>query len=138
MLFLSGFLQEVCFMLPPLLDFLLDCAKKTDQSVVCISLGALVHLVEVGGHQFGDSDWDTLLKSIRYASFSFSVGFPSPSDSKQKPAVAASVQRSQTFGQRIMGNMMDNLFLRSFTSKSKNDTDDLGSVSPAKVGGYSY
>ena len=54
-------------MLPPLLDFLLDCAKKTDQSVVCISLGALVHLVEVGGHQFGDSDWDTLLKSIRYA-----------------------------------------------------------------------
>lgn len=52
-------------MLPPLLSLLLDCAKKTDQSVVSISLGALVHLIEVGGHQFSDNDWDTLLKSIR-------------------------------------------------------------------------
>lgn len=59
-------LQEVCFMLPPLLSLLLDCAKKTDQSVVSISLGALVHLIEVGGHQFSESDWDTLLKSIRW------------------------------------------------------------------------
>lgn len=64
--FLSGSPQEVSFMLPPLLGFLLDCAKKTDQSVVSISLGALVHLIEVGGHQFNDGDWDTLLKSIRY------------------------------------------------------------------------
>lgn len=53
-------------MLPPLLSLLLDCAKKTDQTVVSISLGALVHLIEVGGHQFSDSDWDMLLKSIRY------------------------------------------------------------------------
>ena len=52
-------------MLPSLLGLLLDCAKKTDQAVVSISLGALVHLIEVGGHQFSDSDWDTLLKSIR-------------------------------------------------------------------------
>lgn len=52
-------------MLPPLLSLLLDCAKKTDQTVVSISLGALVHLIEVGGHQFSDRDWDTLLKSIR-------------------------------------------------------------------------
>lgn len=52
-------------MLPPLLSLLLDCAKKTDQSVVSLSLGALVHLIEVGGHQFSDSDWDTLLQSIR-------------------------------------------------------------------------
>jgi len=52
-------------MLPPLLSLLLDCAKKTDQTVVSISLGALVHLIEVGGHQFSDSDWDMLLKSIR-------------------------------------------------------------------------
>lgn len=52
-------------MLPPLLSLLLDCAKKTDQTVVSISLGALVHLIEVGGHQFSESDWDTLLKSIR-------------------------------------------------------------------------
>lgn len=58
-------MQEVCFMLPPLLSLLLDCAKRPDQTVVSISLGALVHLIEVGGHQFSDSDWDTLLKSIR-------------------------------------------------------------------------
>ena len=58
-------MQEVCFMLPPLLSLLLDCAKKTDQSVVSLSLGALVHLIEAGGHQFSDRDWDTLLKSIR-------------------------------------------------------------------------
>lgn len=52
-------------MLPPLLGLLLDCAKKSDQSVVSMSLGALVHLIEVGGYQFSDHDWDTLLKSIR-------------------------------------------------------------------------
>ena len=52
-------------MMPPLLSLLLDCAKKTDQTVVSISLGALVRLIEVGGHQFNDSDWDTLLKGIR-------------------------------------------------------------------------
>lgn len=55
-------------MLPPLLSLLLDCAKKTDQTVASISLGALVHLIEVGGHQFNDRDWDTLLKGIRCAS----------------------------------------------------------------------
>lgn len=55
-------------MLPPLLGLLLDCAKKTDQAVVSLSLGALVHLIEVGGHQFSESDWDTLLKSIRCVS----------------------------------------------------------------------
>lgn len=52
-------------MLPPLLGLLLDCAQKSDQSVVAISLGALVHLIEVGGHQFSYNDWDTLLESIR-------------------------------------------------------------------------
>lgn len=61
----SWFSQDVCFMLPPLLSLLLDCAKRSDQSVVSISLGALVHLIEVGGHQFSESDWDMLLKSIR-------------------------------------------------------------------------
>lgn len=59
-------------MLPPLLGLLLDCAKKTDQTVVSISLGALVHLIEVGGHQFSESDWDTLLKSIRCKIFPIS------------------------------------------------------------------
>lgn len=52
-------------MLPPLLSLLLDCAKKTDQMVVSISLSALVHLIEVGGNQFSESNWDLLLKSIR-------------------------------------------------------------------------
>jgi len=61
-----AFTQEVSFMLPPLLRLLLECAKKTDQTVVSIALGALVHLIEVGGHQFSDGDWETLLKSIRY------------------------------------------------------------------------
>ena len=56
-------------MLAPLLSLLLDCAKKTDQSVVSIALGALVHLIEVGGYQFSDNDWDTLLKSIRFVRF---------------------------------------------------------------------
>jgi guanine nucleotide-exchange factor len=56
-------------MLPPLLGLLLECAKKTDQTVVSIALGALVHLIEVGGHQFSDGDWETLLKSIRDASY---------------------------------------------------------------------
>lgn len=60
-------------MLPPLLSLLLDCAKKTDQTVVSISLGALVHLIEVGGHQFSESDWDMLLKSIRCKFFPYFV-----------------------------------------------------------------
>ncbi|KAA8523374.1 hypothetical protein F0562_009797 [Nyssa sinensis] len=176
----NTFYKEVCFMLPSLLSLLLDCAKKTDQTVVSISLGALVHLIEVGGHQFSDNDWDTLLKSIRDASYTTqplellntlgfenptnhtahnvsdngkthalaspsidtvstvrntihnqnqemdlaidlegSEGLPSPSGRSQKPAEAGGLQRNRTISQRIMGNMMDNLFVRSFTSKSK-------------------
>eukprot|EP00262_Sarcandra_glabra_P015918 TRINITY_DN5018_c0_g2_i1.p1 TRINITY_DN5018_c0_g2~~TRINITY_DN5018_c0_g2_i1.p1 ORF type:complete len:951 (-),score=170.00 TRINITY_DN5018_c0_g2_i1:372-3224(-) len=222
----NTFYKEVCFMLPPLLGLLLDCAKKTDQSVVSISLGALVHLIEVGGHQFCDSDWDTLLKSIRDASYTTqplellnSLSFnnskshtiltndaanrgDSPSrklgdngssethhfdssengkaydqaslsidggssernlgalafqdDNQEKefhtdleesvgppslvgralknPGEAESFQRSQTFGQRIMGNMMDNLLLRNFTSKSKSrPADVLLPSSPIKI-----
>lgn len=53
-------------MLPSLLSLLLDCAKKTDQMVVSISLGVLVRLIDFGGHQFSINDWDTLLRSIRY------------------------------------------------------------------------
>ncbi|KAI3719333.1 hypothetical protein L6452_20230 [Arctium lappa] len=184
----NTFYKEVCFMLPPLLNLLLDCAKKTDQSVASISLAALVHLIEVGGHQFSDSDWDTLLKSIRDASYttqplellnalgiesgksrlvmardlevsandSPSVmsangrvqdnqeGRPSvdlhdsegqtPSPGKvQKASEAADLQRSQTIGQRLMGNMMDNLFVRSFTSKPKNPVLDVATPSsPSK------
>lgn len=174
----NTFYKEVCFMLPPLLSLLLDCAKKTDQSVVSISLAALVHLIEVGGHQFSDNDWDTLLKSIRDASYTtqplellnalgfenprnhsvltrdlevnakyspsvvsvdaehnegsqspqeleHSEGLPSPSGKVQKPVNSEGLQRSQTIGQRLMGNMMDNLFVRSFTSKSRNHASDV-------------
>ncbi|GAV73997.1 Sec7 domain-containing protein/DUF1981 domain-containing protein/Sec7_N domain-containing protein [Cephalotus follicularis] len=199
----NTFYKDVCFMLPPLLSLLLDCAKKTDQSVVSISLGALVHLIEVGGHQFSDGDWDMLLKSIRDASYTTqplellnalgfenlknhnmeanmgggankfdpsdngkvvpqttvgadgtaasgllnhnvepgspvhvdgSEGFPSPSGRGPKSAEDGSLQRSQTFGQRIMGNMMDNLFLRNLTTKSKvHVSDALAPSSPVKL-----
>ncbi|KAI3470391.1 hypothetical protein Pfo_027054 [Paulownia fortunei] len=196
----NTFYKDVCFMLPPLLSLLLDCAKKTDQSVVSISLGALVHLIEVGGQQFSDHDWDTLLKSIRDASYTTqplellnnlgfentkhhkvltrdldspspvavgsdlsynhhdtvyengntvgidasvdgiadhnqemvrpvdmegSEGMPSPSGRTTRPTDGGGLQRSQTIGQKIMGNMMDNLFMRSFTSKPKNRTSDV-------------
>lgn len=207
----NTFYKEVCFMLPPLLGLLLDCAKKTDQAVVSISLGALVHLIEVGGHQFSDSDWDTLLKSIRDASYttqpvellnslgfdssknqlgstrdsevdmgespslrsvrksenhefdsrengrlfgqaaphtdngspgkhpsaSFveeSEGMPSPSGRGQEPAEGRDLQRTQTFGQRFMGNMMDNILLRNLTSKQRNSPSDASlPSSPAKI-----
>ncbi|GLJ11220.1 hypothetical protein SUGI_0147450 [Cryptomeria japonica] len=65
----SNFYKEVSFLLPSLLGLLLDCAKKPDQAVASISCGALVHLIEVGGHQFNDKDWNTLLSSIRDASY---------------------------------------------------------------------
>lgn len=184
----NTFYKEVSFMLPPLLNLLLDCAKKTDQSVASISLVALVHLIEVGGHQFSDSDWDTLLKSIRDASYTTQPlellnalgiesgksrlvmardlevpaddnslvvsangqvpdnqeGRPSidlhesegqtPSPGKlQKASEAADLHRSQTIGQRLMGNMMDNLFVRTFTSKPKNlASDAVIPASPSK------
>lgn len=186
-------------MLPPLLSLLLDCAKKTDQTVVSISLGALVHLIEVGGHQFSESDWDMLLKSIRDAGYTTqplellntlsvenirnhggivrdsednaddsvtikstdrevvsdhqhevnsngnlsplassnanadgvedsvsqtnidqSEGLPSPSGRTPKAADGGGLQRSQTLGQRIM----ENIFLRNLTSKSKGRVSD--------------
>ncbi|XP_071723844.1 brefeldin A-inhibited guanine nucleotide-exchange protein 5-like [Rutidosis leptorrhynchoides] len=196
------FYKEVGLMLPPLLSLLSDCAKKTDQTVVSISLGALVHLIDVGGHQFSDSDWDMLLKSIRDASYTTqplellnavgfedpknhavlkdaevnnsdganqfdagengkasprstigsdgngsprivernqestqvnldgSEGLPSPSGRGQKPAEAEGLQRTQTFGQRIM----DNLFLRNLTSKPKGRVLDASAPSsPVKL-----
>ncbi|ONM24439.1 HOPM interactor 7 [Zea mays] len=179
----NTFYKEVSFMLPPLLSLLLECAKKTDQTVVSISLGALVHLIEVGGHQFSDGDWETLLKSIRDASYTTqplellnSLGFhksnnqqllsreesnahgnsyhgsrgePSivnngehshaeagpqtsleNSEGRTQPAVSP---RGQSFGQRIMGNMMDNLLVRSLTSKSKGRVDDIAPPSPVKA-----
>ncbi|XP_031256027.1 brefeldin A-inhibited guanine nucleotide-exchange protein 5 isoform X3 [Pistacia vera] len=197
----NTFYKEVCFMLPPLLSLLLDCAKKPDQSVVSISLGALVHLIEVGGHQFSESDWDTLLKSIRDASYTTqplellnalgfentknltvvigdsevnagevdsqplaspsiggdgiartpnasvsldhnqalglhldgSEGVPSPSGRAQKSFEAEFLQQNQSLGQKIMGNMMDNRFLRSFTSRKTPVPDASVPSSPHKL-----
>ncbi|GAB2273813.1 Brefeldin A-inhibited guanine nucleotide-exchange protein 5 [Dionaea muscipula] len=179
----NTFYKEVSFMLPSLLTLLLDCAKKMEQSVVSISLGALVHLIQVGGHQFTYSDWDTLLESIRDAVHTtqpvellndLGFGFPNittliggsevensnefiakssntgsvhnthfgtsdslnvdqndvewsnmdkpegslpPSIRLQKRVEAGELQRTQTMGQRIMGNVMENIFLRSSRSK---------------------
>lgn len=50
------------------------------------------------------------------------VGVPSPSGRAQKTTEA--FQWNQSIGQKIMGNMMDNRFLRSFTSKSKSQVPD--------------
>ncbi|KAG6582539.1 Brefeldin A-inhibited guanine nucleotide-exchange protein 5, partial [Cucurbita argyrosperma subsp. sororia] len=204
------FYKEVCFMLPPLLTLLLDCAKQPEQSVVSLALGALVHLTEVGGHQFSEDDWDTLLKSIRDASYTTqplellnALGFEksshdevnivggtslrsvslkeaknhhldvgdhgkvSPASSprvadiisrnpieesglhvtsyesveglqspsaRTRAAEPGSLLRSQTIGQRIMGNMMDNIFVRSLTSKSKGRASDVSvPSSPIKL-----
>nr|XP_043611760.1 brefeldin A-inhibited guanine nucleotide-exchange protein 5-like [Erigeron canadensis] len=175
----NTFYKEVCFMLSPLLNLLVDCATKTDQAVVSISLGALVHLIEIGGHQFIVSDWDTLLKSIREASYTtqplellntlslesrktnlrtgedlkvqeddipsiVSSGGESPqifegmdkspsseiaskspsSENAGKSPDGPRLQRSQTIGQRLMGNMMGKVLVRSFTTKPKNQTLD--------------
>ncbi|WOH07868.1 hypothetical protein DCAR_0727302 [Daucus carota subsp. sativus] len=197
----NTFYKEVSFMLPPLLSLLLDCAKKTDQSVVSICLGALVHLIEVGGHQFSEPDWDTLLNSIRDASCTTqplellnttdfenqtvstkdlevytgdapkisdteqlhnhetinssavdsaknfysstsdqdmdmqtdtdAEGLPSPSGRSHKHATDHKLQRSETFGQRMMGNMKKSL-IRSFTFKSKTSVSDVLST-PSKL-----
>ncbi|KAL8557742.1 hypothetical protein ACS0TY_005012 [Phlomoides rotata] len=199
----NTFYKDVCFMLPPLLSLLLDCAKKTDQSVVSIALGALVHLIEVGGHQFSSDDWGTLLKSIKDAVYTTqplellndlghengkhhkasgeldspspfsgnlshdnhhavfkngnavgtvsvtngdvnalahnqetarlsdagSQGTPSPSHRGTRPSDAGGLQRSQTLGQKIMGNIV-----RSFTSKPVNFTSDSNvPFSPSKL-----
>ncbi|KAK6136359.1 hypothetical protein DH2020_029889 [Rehmannia glutinosa] len=170
----NTFYKDVCFMLPQLLSLLLDCAKKADQSVVSISLGALVHLIEVGGHQ--DASYATqpleLLNDLGFenrkhhqmskdlnspspASLKSSVngialdhsqepvciadmegseGMPSPSDKAGRPTDGGDFQRSQTFGQKIMGNMRGNLFMRSFTSKPKNLASDvMVPSSPSKL-----
>nr|PNR34997.1 hypothetical protein PHYPA_022896 [Physcomitrium patens] len=65
----SSFYKEVSFLLPALLGLLLDCGTRPDQTLAAISMGALVRLTEVGGHQFNDKDWTTLLDSIRDACY---------------------------------------------------------------------
>lgn len=48
------------------------------------------------------------------------VGLPSPSGRTPKAADGGGLQRSQTLGQRIM----ENIFLRNLTSKSKGRVSD--------------
>lgn len=108
----NTFYKEVCFMLPPLLSLLLDCAKKSDQTVVSISLGALVHLIEVGGHQFSEGDWDMLLKSIRDASYTTQplellndLGFDNPN---KNLVVTGDIEADATASPRVDHNNPDN------------------------------
>lgn len=61
------------------------------------------------------------------------IGMPSPSGRLEKPTVPEGLERSQTIGQKIMGNMMDNRFIRSFTSKPKIQASDNLPTSPSKV-----
>lgn len=62
------------------------------------------------------------------------VGMPSPSGRATKPTDGGGLQRTQTIGQKIMGNVMENIFVRSFTSKPKYHTPDiLSPSSPSKV-----
>ncbi|KAJ7522924.1 hypothetical protein O6H91_18G031300 [Diphasiastrum complanatum] len=65
----SSFYKDVSFLLPSLLGLLLDCATRPDQTLASIAIGALVRLTEVGGHQFHEQDWTTLLESIRDACY---------------------------------------------------------------------
>lgn len=58
---------------------------------------------------------------------------PSPSGRSEKPTVPEGLDRSQTIGQKIMGNMMDNRLFRSFTSKPKIQASDILPTSPSKV-----
>lgn len=58
------------------------------------------------------------------------VGTPSPSNRGTRPSDAGGLQRNQTLGQKIMGNIV-----RSFTSKPVNFTSDADvPSSPSKVG----
>ncbi|KAL1532818.1 brefeldin A-inhibited guanine nucleotide-exchange protein 5-like isoform X1 [Salvia divinorum] len=204
----NSFYKDVCFMLPQLLSLLLDCAKNPDQSMVSIALGALVHLIEVGGHQFTSDHWVTLLRCLKDAVYtsqprellydlsfengkhrkvlsgdldsgtpvsgdilsnnhdaihtngavgtaSFKIngdenvlkqnqetmhavdmdgtqGLPSPS-ARAMETDGRTFQHSQTFGQKIMGNMRDNLFMKSFTSTPNNFSSDAAvASSPSK------
>lgn len=74
------------------------------------------------------------MSSGKLRSFIIISGLPSPSGRTPKAADEGGLQRSQTFGQRIMGNMMENIFLRNLTSKSKNPISDASlPSSPVRV-----
>jgi len=76
------------------------------------------------------------LRKLRSFFFFFGiiVGLPSPSGRTPKAVDGGGLQRSQTLGQRIMGNMMENIFLRNLTSKSKIPIPDASQPSsPVRV-----
>lgn len=74
--------------------------------------------------------WIPVAKSLTKFLIYVFVGLPSPSGREQKHDDAASFQRSQTFGQRIMGNVMDNLLVRTLTMKSKGRPEEVQLPSP--------
>lgn len=73
-----------------------------------------MHIGQSDGNE-GGTNGDSLHSEV-------SEGLPSPS---QKPIDSADLQRNQSLGQRIMGNVMENRFLRSFTSKAKYEEVDV-------------
>ncbi|GBG70096.1 hypothetical protein CBR_g5727 [Chara braunii] len=58
------FYEAVSFMLPTLLRLLLDCATRSDQGLAAISAGAMLRLLETGGHLLKDNDWNQVLDTI--------------------------------------------------------------------------
>lgn len=63
------------------------------------------------------------------------VVLPSPVGKTGKASDTESLQRTQTFGQRFMENMMDTLLLKNLTMKSRSRSGDvLLPSSPMKVG----
>ncbi|KVI00546.1 Armadillo-like helical [Cynara cardunculus var. scolymus] len=155
----NTFYKEVCFMLSPLLNLLVDCAKKTDQDATyttqplellnALSLESTKTRSVMGGSlnvQADDSpsvvsagDRKSLMamkanqEDRPSADPHESEGQTPSSENVEKSPGGASLRRSQTIGQKLMGNMMDNLLVRSFTSKPKNTVlDAIIPASPAK------
>ncbi|KAL6549549.1 hypothetical protein OROHE_008280 [Orobanche hederae] len=63
------------------------------------------------------------LETVRPMDMEGSEGTPSPFG-RTTPTDGGVLQRNQTLGQKIVGNLMDNIFTRSFTSKQKIHTPD--------------
>ncbi|KAL6549603.1 hypothetical protein OROHE_008334 [Orobanche hederae] len=62
-------------------------------------------------------------ETVRPMDMEGSEGTPSPFG-RTTPTDGGVLQRNQTLGQKIVGNLMDNIFTRSFTSKQKIHTPD--------------
>lgn len=75
-----------------------------------------------------------LLKHFWFKFFLIALLSSLGSAPKASEPESENLQRNQTFGQRVMGNMMDNIFLRSFASKPKIQSEDVSTPSsPLKV-----